>query len=93
LHVPPRTKQPDSIKAVVGEDASSVQTGLPPRAETFFEVGGMVLKPKRPTLAKNAPGWGTLNQEEAFNPDSEVQDRRFHDSTTFIRLDHVKKTE
>jgi hypothetical protein len=27
---------------------------------TFFEVGGMVLKPKRPTLAKTALEWGTL---------------------------------
>jgi hypothetical protein len=27
---------------------------------TFFEVGGMKLKPKRPTLAKTALGWGTL---------------------------------
>jgi hypothetical protein len=27
---------------------------------TFFEVYGMVLKPKRPTLAKTALGWGTL---------------------------------
>jgi hypothetical protein len=27
---------------------------------TFFEVGGMVLKPKSPTLAKTALGWGIL---------------------------------
>jgi hypothetical protein len=27
---------------------------------TFLNVGGMVLKTKRPTLAKDALGWGTL---------------------------------
>jgi hypothetical protein len=35
---------------------------------TFFEVGRIVLKPKRPTLAKTALGWGTLKFRSRPHP-------------------------
>jgi hypothetical protein len=58
---------------------------------TFFEVGGIVLKPKRPTLAKTALGWGTLKFRS--RPHAALGDRwaAFATAETPVGLKNLKK--